>query len=206
MNPEAPDGIDTERLHLRRWRFFDREPFAALNADPEVMEHFPTPLTEAESGDLVDRIRAQFDELGYGLWALEVRGQGAFIGYTGLALQTFEAPFTPAVEIGWRLARSAWGKGYASEAARAAVADGFDRVGLDEIVSLTAVTNRRSQAVMERLGMTRDPAEDFDHPRVPEGHPLRRHVLYRLDRATWSSGSPDGASDELSPYEDGHRT
>ena len=183
------EGLDTERLHLRRWRFFDRPPFAALNADPEVMAHFPSTLTEEESDALVDRIRAQFDELGYGLWALEVRGQGEFIGFTGLALQTFPAPFTPAVEVGWRLARSAWGKGYAIEAARAAVADGFERVGLEEIVSLTAVTNRRSQAVMERLGMTRDPAEDFEHPNVPEGSPLRPHVLYRLDRATWAASA-----------------
>lgn len=180
MTPPHLEGIDTERLHLRRWRFFDRPPFAAMNADPEVMEHYPAPLSEDESDALVDRIRRHFDEHGYGLWALEVRGQGEFIGYTGLALQTFDAPFTPAVEVGWRLARSAWGKGYASEAARAAIADGFDRLGLDEIVSMTATTNVRSQRVMERLGMSRDEADDFDHPNVPVGHPLRRHVLYRL--------------------------
>jgi RimJ/RimL family protein N-acetyltransferase len=183
------EGIDTERLHLRRWRYFDRPPFAALNADPEVMEHFPATLTEAESDALVDRIRAQFDERGFGLWALEVRGQGEFIGFTGLAVQTFEAHFNPSVEVGWRLARSAWGKGYAIEAARAAVADGFERVGLDEIVSMTATTNLRSQAVMQRLGMTRDPADDFDHPKVPEGSPLRRHVLYRLVRSTWAASA-----------------
>ena len=183
MTPAHLDGIDTERLHLRRWRFFDRPPFAAMNADPEVMEHYPAPLSEQESDALVDRIRRHFDEHGYGLWALEVRGRGEFIGYTGLALQTFDAPFTPAVEVGWRLARSAWGKGYASEAARAAIADGFDRLGLDEIVSMTATTNVRSQRVMERLGMTRDEADDFDHPNVPVGHPLRRHVLYRLRAA-----------------------
>lgn len=186
---EAIDGIDTERLHLRRWRYFDREPFAALNADPEVMEHFPSTLTEEESDALVDRIRAQFDERGFGLWALEVRGRGEFIGFTGLAVQTFEAHFNPSVEVGWRLARSAWGQGYAIEAARAAVADGFERVGLEEIVSMTATTNLRSQAVMQRLGMVRDPADDFDHPKVPEGSPLRRHVLYRLDRATWAASA-----------------
>lgn len=174
--------IDTERLHLRRWRFSDRAPFAAMNADPEVMEFFPSTLTPEESDAMVDRIRAQFDEHGFGLWALEVRGRGEFIGFTGLAIQTFDAPFNPSVEVGWRLARPAWGKGYAIEAARAAVADGFDRIGLDEIVSMTAVVNERSQAVMRRLGMTRDPADDFDHPRVPEGSPLRRHVLFRLKR------------------------
>jgi RimJ/RimL family protein N-acetyltransferase len=182
---EPHEGLDTDRLHLRRWRFFDRAPFAAMNADPEVMAHYPSPLTEAESDAFVDRIRAHFDEHGFGLWALEVAGRGEFIGYTGLVVQTFEAPFNPSVEVGWRLTRSAWGKGYAVEAARAAVADGFERVGLDEIVSMTAVTNERSQAVMRRLGMTHDPADDFDHPRVPEGNPLRRHVLHRLPRARW---------------------
>ena len=130
----------------------------------------------------VDRIRAQFDEHGFGLWALEVAGRGEFIGFTGLAIQTFDAPFNPSVEVGWRLKRSAWGKGYALEAARAAITDGFERVGLDAIVSMTAVTNERSQAVMRRLGMTHDPAGDFDHPVLPEGHPLRRHVLYRVRR------------------------
>lgn len=186
---EPIDGIDTERLHLRRWRYFDRAPFAAMNADPEVMEFFPSTLTEEESDALVDRCRAQFAEHGYGLWALEIRGQGEFIGFTGLAIQTFDAPFNPSVEVGWRLARSAWGKGYALEAARAAVADGFERVGLDEIVSMTSTLNVRSQSVMQRLGMTRDPADDFDHPKVPEGSPLRRHVLYRLDRASWAASS-----------------
>jgi len=186
---QALEGIDTERLHLRRWRFFDRPPFAALNADPEVMEFFPSTLTEEESDAFVDRIRAQFDEHGFGLWALEVAGQGEFIGFTGLAVQTFDAPFNPSVEVGWRLARSAWGKGYAIEAARAAVADGFERLGLEEIVSMTSVLNVRSQSVMERLGMIRDPADDFDHPNVAAGSPLRPHVLYRLDRATWAAAS-----------------
>ncbi|MFB4264482.1 GNAT family N-acetyltransferase [Nonomuraea sp. GTA35] len=174
--------METERLIMRRWREEDRAPFAAMNADPEVMEHFPARLTRAESDGLVDRIEAQFDRLGYSLWALEVRESGEFIGFTGLALQTFEAPFLPAVEIGWRLARPAWGHGYAIEAARRAARYAFEEAGLDGIISMTAVTNVRSQAVMRRLGMTRDPAEDFDHPRVPEGSPLRRHVLYRLRR------------------------
>ncbi|MEV0993599.1 GNAT family N-acetyltransferase [Nonomuraea sp. NPDC050202] len=174
--------METERLVMRRWREEDRAPFAAMNADPEVMEHFPARLTRAESDGLVDRIEAQFDRLGYSLWALEVRESGEFIGFTGLALQTFEAPFLPAVEIGWRLARPAWGHGYAIEAARRAARYAFEEAGLDGIISMTAVPNVRSQAVMRRLGMTRDPAEDFDHPRVPEGSPLRRHVLYRLRR------------------------
>ncbi|GAA4946742.1 RimJ/RimL family protein N-acetyltransferase [Nonomuraea thailandensis] len=174
--------METERLIMRRWREEDREPFAAMNADPEVMEHFPARLTRAESDGLVDRIEAQFDRLGYSLWALEVRGSGEFIGFTGLALQTFEAPFLPAVEIGWRLARPAWGHGYAIEAARRATRYAFEEAGLDGIISMTAVPNLRSQAVMRRLGMTRDPAEDFDHPRVPKDSPLRRHVLYRLSR------------------------
>ncbi len=168
---------------MRRWRESDREPFAAMNADPEVMEHFVAPLTRAQSDAMVDRVEQGFDEHGYGLWALEVRATGDFIGFTGLALQTFEAPFTPAVEVGWRLARHAWGHGYAIEAARQAVAYGFDESGLTEIVSMTAVHNDRSRAVMERLGMTRDPADDFEHSKVPAGHPLRPHVLYRLRRS-----------------------
>ena len=176
------EGIDTERLHLRRWRYFDRAPFAAMNADPEVMEFFPSTLTEDESDALVDRVRAQFDEHGFGLWALEIRGRGEFIGFTGLAVQTFDAPFNPSIEVGWRLTRSAWGNGYALEAARASVADGFERVGLDEMVSMTSVLNVRSQGVMERLAMVRDPADDFEHPRVPDGSPLRPHALYRLSR------------------------
>ena len=130
---------------------------------------------------MVTRIERSFVELGYGLWALELRADGRFVGFTGLALQTFEAPFTPAVEVGWRLAADAWGHGYATEAARASLDHGFG-LGLQEIVSMTTVTNLRSQAVMARLGMTRDPADDFDYPRHPVGHPLRPHVLYRLQR------------------------
>jgi len=174
--------MDTQRLIMRRWRESDREPFAAMNADPEVMEYFPKPLTRAESDAMVDKMERRFDEQGYGLWALEVRETGAFIGFTGLIRQTFEAPFNPSVEVGWRLAKHAWGHGYAIEAARQVVAYGFDEVGLTEIVSMTTVSNKRSRAVMERLGMTRDPADDFSYPLIPEGHPLRPHVLYRLRR------------------------
>jgi len=179
-------GLRTERLLLRRWRPADREPFAALNADPEVMEHFPARLTRAESDAFVDRIESGFAAHGFGLWALEVarpgERAGEFIGFAGLSVPSFEAPFMPAVEIGWRLARPAWGHGYASEAARRALRAAFHDYGLPEVVSFTTVTNERSQAVMRRIGMTHDPADDFDHPRLPVGHRLQRHVLYRAAR------------------------
>ena len=179
MSP-TPSELRTERLVLRRWREADREPFAALNADPVVMEHFVACLTRAESDDLVDRIEDHFDREGWGLWAVDVADTGTFIGYVGLWPATFGAHFTPAVEVGWRLAQEGWGQGYATEAARASLQDGFDRVGLDEVVSMTSVGNSRSRRVMEKLGMTRDAADDFDHPNVPVGHPIRRHVLFRL--------------------------
>lgn len=175
----------TERLLLRRWRTADRTPFAAMNADPRVMEHFPTALSRAESDAFVDRMEAALDRDAYGLWAIEVAATGEFIGFTGLSVPSFEAHFTPAVEVGWRLVRHAWGNGYASEAARAALAHGFDGAGLEEIVSFTTVANARSQAVMRRIGMTRDPADDFAHPRLPEGHQIRPHVLYRITAANW---------------------
>ena len=165
---------------MRRWREDDLPPFAALNADPVVMEHFPSTLTRQESDALVVRITAQLDDLRYGLWALEVRDSGEFVGFAGLALQTFPAHFTPAVEVGWRLKRSAWGHGYATEAALAALDYGFVVAELDEIVSMTAVTNLRSQRVMQRIGMTHDPADDFEHPNVPDGHRVKPHVLYRI--------------------------
>jgi ribosomal-protein-alanine N-acetyltransferase len=181
--PTDPPGLRTERLLLRRWRPGDREPFAAMNADPEVMEHFPARLTRAESDAAVDRIEAGFDARGFGLWAVEVTEpgelEGQFIGFTGLSVPRFEAHFTPAVEVGWRLARPGWSHGYASEAARRALAAGFDEHHLPEVVSFTAVPNVRSQAVMRRIGMTHDPADDFDHPSLP-GHRLQRHVLYRI--------------------------
>jgi RimJ/RimL family protein N-acetyltransferase len=172
--------LRTERLLLRRWRPGDRAPFAALNADPEVMRYFPSALTPEDSDSLIDRIEAGFGRHGFGLWALEVAATGEFIGFTGLSVPSFDAHFTPAVEIGWRLARSAWGQGYATEAARRALASGFSDHGLAEVVSFTSVANVPSQAVMRRIGMTHDPADDFDHPRLPPGHPQRRHVLWRL--------------------------
>jgi ribosomal-protein-alanine N-acetyltransferase len=177
--------LKTERLVLRRWQNSDREHFAAMNADPEVMEHFPATLTRDESGALIDRIEARFEEYGFGLWALEIAETGQFIGFTGLSVPGFEAHFTPAVEVGWRLSRSAWGHGYASEAARRALAFAFDDLELTEVVSFTSHTNRRSQNVMRRIGMTNDPADDFDHPMLDEGHPLRPHVLWRMTAERW---------------------
>ena len=174
--------LRTARLRLRRWREEDREPFAKLNADAEVMRHFPGTLSRAESDAMAQRIEAHFEQHGFGLWALEVTGGPHFIGYTGLAHPGFDAPFMPRVEIGWRLAREHWGQGYASEAARCALGFAFQELNLPEIVSFTVPANVRSWKVMERLGMTHDPRDDFDHPRLPEGHPLRRHVLYRISR------------------------
>ena len=174
------DVIVTPRLRLRTWRESDLEPFAALNADPVVMAHFPQRLTREETQAMIGRIEDGFRRHGFGLWAVEVPGVADFIGYVGLSVPVFEAAFTPCVEIGWRLAAGHWGRGYATEAARAAVGYGFGLLGLREIVSFTVPANVRSRAVMRRIGMTRDPAEDFDHPRLPEGHRLRRHVLYRL--------------------------
>lgn len=174
--------IETDRLWLRRWCDADREPLARMNRDPAVMEFFPSLLSRAESDALVDRIEAHFDQHGFGLWATEVRTTGELIGFVGLAVPRFTAWFTPCVEIGWRLASEHWGKGLATEGARAVVGHAFDVLNLDEIVSLTVPANLRSRRVMEKLGMTRDPGEDFDHPLLAEGHPLRRHVLYRLKR------------------------
>lgn len=188
LHPEPPvsvAGSMDDAIRLRAWRDADRGPFAELNADPEVMEHFPAPLSREQSDAMVDRIVAHHAEHGYGLWALEVDGR--FAGFVGLSTASFPAPFTPAVEVGWRLARWAWGRGAASTAARRVLraAPGF---GIEEVLSFTATSNTRSVAVMERIGMVRDPDGDFEHPRVPEGSPLRRHVLYR-----WrSTGADEG--------------
>jgi ribosomal-protein-alanine N-acetyltransferase len=171
--------IRTARLVLRGWTDADREPYAALNADPLVMEFIGPLQTPAEASANVDRMLAHWAEHGFGLWCVEL--DGTCIGFTGLATPGF----MPAVEVGWRLASAQWGHGYATEAARAALAFGFGQVGLDEIVSFTTVRNVRSRRVMDKLGMVRDPAADFDHPRaIPE---LRRHVLYRLPSATWAA-------------------
>jgi RimJ/RimL family protein N-acetyltransferase len=186
--PAIPE-LRTERLILRAWRDVDLEPFATMNGDPIVMTHFVAPLARDQSDQLVDRIRQSWATQGFGLWAVERRADGRFLGFTGLALHTFEAPFTPVVEIGWRFATEAWGHGYATEAARAALGYGFETLGLDEILSWTTVANEPSRRVMERLGMTRDPADDFDHPSIPAGHHQRPHVLYRLSRSSWLAAS-----------------
>lgn len=178
----APAELRTERLVLRQWRAEDREPWAALNADPEVMRHFPSTHTREESDRWAEVNEARIAEQGWGLWAVEVLpGDGRdgvpFIGFTGLAVPGFEADFTPCVEVGWRLAREHWGHGYAPEAARAAVTFGFEVLGLDEIVSFTYVGNDNSRRVMEKLGM--EEVAEFDHPSLP-GHRIQRHVRYRL--------------------------
>lgn len=172
--------LQSERLVLRCWRPEDREPFAVLNADPRVMEFLGEPLSRERSDLLADSIEARFESQGFGFWALELPGTAPFIGMAGLNVPRFEAPFMPAVEIGWRLDPRYWGHGYATEAARTALEFAFGSLGLDEVVAFTAAGNARSRAVMERLGMHRDPSDDFDHPSVPEGSPLRRHVLYRI--------------------------
>jgi len=178
---KAPE-LHTERLFLRAWRDDDLAPFAAINTDPEVVRYLGGSLTRERSDALVQRIREHFDREGFGLWAVEISGVARFAGFIGLSVPAFEAHFTPSVEVGWRLARAHWGAGYATEGARAALSFGFEQHGLKEIVSFTAAANTRSRSVMERLGMRRDPGDDFDHPSLPPGHPLRRHVLYRIKR------------------------
>ena len=180
----TPIELETPRLLLRQWREADREPYAALNADPAVMEFFPGLQSRAESDRSIDAWRGQLEARGWSNWAVEERGGGAFIGFIGLSVPVRQLPFTPCVEIGWRLARAHWGRGYASEGARAALAFGFERLALDEIVSFTALLNTRSRAVMERIGM-RDANEDFEHPALPPGHRLRPHCLYRMSRGDW---------------------
>lgn len=176
------DPRPTERLLLRRWRQADLEPFASLNADPRVMEFFPAHLSHEESAGFMARIEAHFEKHAFGLWAVEVPGVAPFIGFVGLAVPRFEAAFTPCVEIGWRLAFPFWNHGYASEGARAVLAFGFEHLGLSQIVSFTVPGNQRSRRVMEKIGMSRDQDGDFDHPSLAAGHPLQRHVLYRINR------------------------
>jgi RimJ/RimL family protein N-acetyltransferase len=181
--------LATPRLLLRQWRDAHLAPFAALNADPEVMQYMPRCLERPESDTLAGRYRERIGERGWDLWALERRDDGSFIGAVGLAVVTFPAPFTPCVELAWRLARAQWGQGFATEAAAAALRFAFGCLALREVLAFTVPENRRSRAVMRRLGMRHDPGGDFQHPRLPEGHPLRPHVLYRLRRADWE-GTP----------------
>jgi ribosomal-protein-alanine N-acetyltransferase len=176
-------AIETERLRLRGWHHHDRQPFADLNRDPEVMRHFPSLLRPEQSDAMIDeRIQAHIERHGWGLWAVERKADGKFLGFAGLSTIDFACPIEGDVEVGWRLARAAWGHGYATEAARAAVAYGFSTLGLKRIVAMTVKENVRSQAVMARLGMVRTPALDFDHPRVPEDSPVRPQIVFVLER------------------------
>ncbi len=176
-----PEEIETDRLLLRRWQPADRIPFAALNADPVVMEFFPEPLTTDQSNAAAERIEKHFADNGFGFWAVQIKDHTPFIGFIGLAIPRFESHFTPCVEIGWRLSASFWGNGYATEGASAAMEFAFKHLALKQIVSTTTVGNVRSRRVMEKLGMIYSPMDDFDHPLVAKGHPLQRHVLYRRD-------------------------
>lgn len=195
----TPVTLDTPRLILRPWRTEDLAPFSALNADAEAMRHFPSTLTRLESDELVGRIMAQFAAQGWAQHAIERKADGAFIGLCGLSMPPWESHFTPCVEIGWRIARAHWGQGYVTEAAEAEFDFGFDVLKEAQIYSFTVAANTRSWRVMERLGMTRVAGGDFDHPRVAEGSPLRRHVLYRITSADWRlkrktppGGQPNG--------------
>ncbi|MBB3006504.1 GNAT family N-acetyltransferase [Cupriavidus alkaliphilus] len=179
-------AFETGRLRLRQWRDEDLAPFAALNADAQVMRYFPAPLSRAESDAMAGRCRSLIAQKGWGVWVAERRADDTFLGFVGLHEPAATLPFAPCVEIAWRLARHAWGQGYATEAARGALAYGFGRLGLDEIVAFTTLANARSRAVMERLGMRQD-AVGFDHPALPPRHPLRPHCLYRLPRAAWQA-------------------
>ena len=179
-------AIKTERLILRPWLEEDLEPFAELNADPRVMEYFPSVKSFEETAEEFGLIRGGFDSFGWGFWAASLIEGDKFIGFIGLKNVGFQAHFTPAVEIGWRLAYEYWGKGYATEGAKASLKYGFETLNLDEIVSFTPTQNKKSANVMKKIGMTHNPEDDFDHPRLAEGHALRRHVLYRLKRSDWS--------------------
>jgi ribosomal-protein-alanine N-acetyltransferase len=178
--------LTTERVILRRWQPGDLAPFGSLNADPQVMEYFPAVMNRAESDALVDRIEMHFAEHGWGLWAAERRDTGDFIGFVGLSPVPDDLSLAPGTEVGWRLARAHWGQGFATEGARASLAYAFNEVGLDEILSFTSAANVRSQRVMQKLGMHRDSANDFEHPRFPDWSD-RHHVVYRLARTV-----PDG--------------
>jgi RimJ/RimL family protein N-acetyltransferase len=177
--------IATARLLLRKWRHPDREPFAALNADPRVMQFMPCCLSRKESDALVDAIQAHLGEHGFGLFATELRANGTFIGFIGVSVPQFKAKFTPSVEIGWRLSAAHWNQGLATEGAQAVLRYAFETLQLDELVSFTVPANISSRRVMEKIGLIHSPSDDFDHPNLPEGHPLRRHVLYRLTQSAW---------------------
>jgi RimJ/RimL family protein N-acetyltransferase len=174
------DVLETERLWLRHWREADEDPMCAINQDSEVMAYFPELQDRATTLRFFEKVRTHFAEHGYGLWAVEEKSSGEFIGFIGLMAVDFEAHFTPAVEIGWRLASSHWRRGLATEGASAVLRYAFTALDLDEIVSFTSVDNKASRRVMEKIGLQRGVADDFDHPQLPDGHVLRAHVLYRL--------------------------
>lgn len=185
--PGAIPQLTTPRLRLRPWRDEDLPAIAAINSDPVVMEYFPAPLSLEETEAMIQRLRGHFEQHGFGLWAVQVIGGAECIGMIGLQIPYFEAHFTPCVEVGWRLGQDHWGQGYATEAAQACLQFGFEELGLEEIVALTPTINHRSRRVMEKLGMERQPEDDFDHPRIPPDHLLRRCVLYRLARVRWQA-------------------
>lgn len=182
-----PKQLETKRLILRRWKESDFEPFARLNADKRVMEYFPQRLSEEQTKNLIDFIETSFDKHDMGLWAVEVKGTGDFVGFVGLWKPTFESKFTPCVEVGWRLLYEHWGNGYAPEAGLASLADGFDRLGLSQIVSFTSIHNKKSIRVMEKLGLSFQ--EEFDHPSIADGHILKRHVIYTISKTEWENNS-----------------
>lgn len=181
--------LETSRLILRRWRDTDVAPFAIMNSDPQVMQHFPNLLTYEQNAQMVERIEAHFIEHGFGLWAVELKQTGQFAGFIGLAVPRFEAAFTPCVEIGWRPGVSFWNRGYATEGAHAALKHGFTQCRLKEIVSFTVPANIASRRVMEKIGMSH--VDDFDHPALAKNDPLRRHVLYRMTKPEWKVTQSD---------------
>ena len=203
MTPSrAPVELRTDRLLLRQWREDDREPFAALNGDPAVMEHFPAPMDRAASDALLDRLRGDLAGRGWGLWAVEVLDGGAFAGFVGLAPVGDDLPPAPGVEVGWRLAHEHWGRGYAPEAAARAVRFAFEELALPEVVSFTTVRNARSRRVMSKIGLAHDPARDFDHPRTP-GWSGQRHVVYAVTREVWAGLARPSLGAEVPPPPDG---
>jgi RimJ/RimL family protein N-acetyltransferase len=186
VSTNYPTMLRTRRLILRQWQESDFLPYARLNADQRVMEFMLGTMTEEETRQSIENIEKHFDAHGFGRWAVEIAESEKFIGFVGINIPTYTLPFSPCVEVAWRICANEWGKGYAPEAANEAMRDGFERVGLQEIVSFTTLTNLKSRRVMEKLGMQYCPAEDFDHPMVSEGHHLRRHVLYRMSKADWN--------------------
>jgi RimJ/RimL family protein N-acetyltransferase len=190
---EVPGVLRTERLLLRGWTDADLAPFSAMSADPHVMEFMPNLMSRPQSDAWVaERVVSHFDSYGYGSWAVERQDTGAFIGFVGLMWQTFKSAFTPALEVGWRLDYSQWGHGFATEAARKSLAVAFDVLHEPEVVSMTVPQNARSRSVMRAIGMSHDARDDFDHPRLADGHRLQRHVLYRITAEQWSS-TPGGS-------------